>query len=104
MGDDMSDKHEQVMAALSTVIEPELHKDIVSLNMVRDLTIEGDTAKFTLVLTTPACPLKSVFEDRSKAAVIGQVEGIQKLAITWDAQVPTDRKIHGRLDVPMRCL
>jgi ATP-binding protein involved in chromosome partitioning len=100
----MSDTREQVMAALSTVIEPELHRDIVSLNMVRDLTIEGDTAKFTLVLTTPACPLKSVFEDRSNAAVIGHVDGINRLDIKWDAQVPTDRKIHGRLDVPMRSL
>ncbi|MFW5709678.1 MAG: iron-sulfur cluster assembly protein, partial [Chloroflexota bacterium] len=52
----MVDTKEQVMTALSTVIEPELHKDIVSLNMVRDLSIEGDTAKFTIVLTTPACP------------------------------------------------
>ncbi len=100
----MSDTREQVLAALSTVIEPELHKDIVSLNMVQNLTVEGDTAKFTLVLTTPACPLKSVFEDRSNAAVIGHVEGIKKLDIKWDSQVPTDRKIHGRLDVPMRSL
>jgi ATP-binding protein involved in chromosome partitioning len=99
----MSDIREQIMAALGTVIEPELHNDIVSLNMVRDLTVEGDTAKFTIVLTTPACPLKSVFEDRSNAAVIGRVAGIHKLDIKWDAQVPTDRKI-GRLDVPMRSL
>jgi metal-sulfur cluster biosynthetic enzyme len=77
----MDERHEQVMAALSTVIEPELHRDIVSLNMVRDLTIEGDTAKFTLVLTTPACPLKNVFEDRCNAAVIGRAPGIQRLEI-----------------------
>ncbi len=100
----MSDKREEVLAALSTVIEPELHRDIVSLNMVQNLSVEGDTAKFTIVLTTPACPLKNVFEDRSRAAVIGHVEGIQKLDISWDSQVPTDRKIHGRLDVPMRSL
>jgi ATP-binding protein involved in chromosome partitioning len=100
----MSDTREQIMAALSTVIEPELHNDIVSLNMVRDLSVHGDTAQFTIVLTTPACPLKNVFEDRSNAAVIGKVPGINKLDIRWDAQVPTDRKIHGRLDVPMRSL
>jgi len=99
----MSDKQAQIMSALSTVIEPELHRDIVSLNMVRDLSIEGDTAKFTIVLTTPACPLKNVFEDRCNAAVIGHIDGIQKLDISWDAQVPTDRKI-GRLDVPMHSL
>jgi ATP-binding protein involved in chromosome partitioning len=100
----MTDKRDQIMAALSTVIEPELHRDIVSLNMVRDLVIEGDTARFTLVLTTPACPLKGVFQQRCNAAVVGQVPGINHLEINWDAQVPTDRKIHGRLDIPMRSL
>lgn len=100
----MADIRDQVMAALSTVIEPELHRDIVSLNMVRDLTITGDAARFTIVLTTPACPLKNVFQDRCNAAVLGKVPGINRLDIQWDAQVPTDRKIHGRLDVPMRSL
>ena len=100
----MSNLKDQVMAALSNVIEPELHKDIVSLNMVRDLSIEGDTAKFTIVLTTPACPLKSVFEERCHAAVIGPVPGINKLQIGWDAQVPTDRRVQGMLNVPMKSL
>jgi ATP-binding protein involved in chromosome partitioning len=100
----MSDIKQQVMDALSTVIEPELHQDIVSLNMVRDLSVEGDAAKFTIVLTTPACPLKNVFQERSEAAVIGRVPGIQRLEIKWDAQVPTDRRIHGRLDVPMHSI
>jgi ATP-binding protein involved in chromosome partitioning len=100
----MTDNVKQVMAALSTVIEPELHRDIVSLNMVRDLTIEGDTAKFTLVLTTPACPLKNVFEERCTAAVVDKVPGINRIQIKWDAQVPTDRKMTGRLDVPIRSI
>ncbi|GAB4310530.1 MAG: Mrp/NBP35 family ATP-binding protein [Phototrophicales bacterium] len=100
----MSDIKEQVMAALSTVIEPELHKDIVSLNMVRDLSIEGDTAKFTIVLTTPACPLKNVFLERCHEAVVGKVSGINHLDIQWDSQVPTDRRIHGRLNVPIRSI
>ena len=100
----MSDVKTQVMAALSTVIEPELHRDIVSLNMVRDLSIEGDTAKFTIVLTTPACPLKSVFERSCEAALIGRVAGIQRIQIKWDSQVPTDRKLTGRLEVPMRSI
>ncbi len=100
----MSNQQEQVMAALSTVIEPELHRDIVSLNMVRDLAIEDDTARFTIVLTTPACPLKDVFVRLCDEAVIGKVDGIAKLEIRWDSQVPTDRKIHGLLDVPMRSL
>ncbi|MBK8028251.1 MAG: Mrp/NBP35 family ATP-binding protein [Chloroflexi bacterium] len=100
----MSDLKTQVMAALSTVIEPELHRDIVSLNMVRDLEIVGDTATFTIVLTTPACPLKNVFLSRCNDAVIGKVSGISRLDIKWDAQVPTDRRIGGNLDVPMRSI
>jgi ATP-binding protein involved in chromosome partitioning len=93
-----------ILTSLSTVIEPELHRDIVSLNMVRDLSVEGNTAKFTLVLTTPACPLKHVFEERCNAAVVGKVPGIQRLDIRWDAQVPIDRNLTGRLDVPMRSI
>ena len=89
----MSDINNQVMAQLATVIEPELHRDIVSLDMVRDLTVSGDTANFTIVLTTPACPLKDVFIDRCNAAVLGKVPGINRLNIKWDAKVPTDRRL-----------
>ncbi len=100
----MSERHDQVMAALSTVIEPELHRDIVSLNMVRDLDIQGNAANFTIVLTTPACPLKDVFLQRCNAAVLGSVPGIEKLNIKWDATVPTDRRIQGMLNVPMQSI
>lgn len=94
---------EQVMAALSTVIEPELHRDIVSLNMVRDLTIDGDTARFTIVLTTPACPLKDVFITRCNEALVGKVDGIRRLDIKWDAQVPTHRNF-GRQSTTARAI
>ncbi len=93
-----------VMKALSTVIEPELHRDIVSLNMVRDLTVEDGVARFTIVLTTPACPLKDVFLERCNAAVLGHVPGVERLDIRWDAQVPTDRRIQGMLNAPMKSI
>jgi ATP-binding protein involved in chromosome partitioning len=96
--------HDEMMKALSTVIEPELHKDIVTLNMVRDLTVDNGTAKFTIVLTTPACPLKDVFVERCNAAVLGKVNGVNKLEIKWDAQVPIDRRINGMLNAPMRSI
>ncbi|MCU0512797.1 MAG: Mrp/NBP35 family ATP-binding protein [Anaerolineae bacterium] len=100
----MSDTASLVMNALRTVIEPELHQDIVTLNMVRDLAVEGDTARFTIVLTTPACPLKNVFVDRCNAAVLGQVPGVHRLDIRWDARVPTDHRIQGMLNAPMRSI
>ncbi len=100
----MTSIEDRVMGALSTVIEPELNQDIVSLDMVRDLRVENGVAEFTIVLTTPACPLKDVFVERCEAALLGAVAGISELRINWDAQVPTDRRIHGRLDVPMNSI
>ena len=100
----MSSIEDRVMQALSTVIEPELNRDIVTLDMVRDLKVRDSRAEFTIVLTTPACPLKDVFIERCQAALVGQVDGISAIRINWDAQVPTDRRIHGRLDVPMKCI
>ena len=64
------------MQALGTVIEPELKRDLVSLNMVKDLTVEDGVARFTIVLTTPACPLKDVMEAESREAVL-KVEGMR---------------------------
>jgi len=60
---------EAVMAALATVIEPELHRDLVALNMIRNLQIEGGDVTFTVMLTTPACPLKGKMEADARAAL-----------------------------------
>lgn len=81
-----------VMQALSTVIEPELHRDLVSLNMIRDLTIEGSDVTFTIMLTTPACPLKGKMEQDSRAA-LSQIDGLGKVTVKWDANVPTNARI-----------
>lgn len=53
---------EAVLKALSTVQEPDLKKDLVTLNMIRDVLIEGNQITFTVVLTTPACPLKELIK------------------------------------------
>lgn len=54
---------EKVLEALSNVQEPDLGKDIVTLNMVKDILIEGNYLSFTIVLTTPACPLKDMIKN-----------------------------------------
>ena len=77
---------EAVLAALSEVRDPELHRDIVSLNMVRDLAVEGATASFRLVLTTPACPLREQIDVDVRAA-LDAVPGIDEVEIEWDAEV-----------------
>ena len=50
----------EILKALSTVQEPDLKKDLVTLNMIRNVEIDGDNISFTVVLTTPACPLKDL--------------------------------------------
>src|SRR5215467_12964527 len=57
----MTDK--DILKALSTVKEPDLGKDLVTLNMVKDIAIEGNYISFTVVLTTPACPLKDMIKN-----------------------------------------
>lgn len=60
---------ETVKQALSKVNDPELNQDLVSLNMVRDIKIEGDKLSFTVMLTTPACPLKTIIEEDCRKAL-----------------------------------
>lgn len=90
-----------VMAALATVIEPELHRDLVALNMVRDLEINGNDVTFTIMLTTPACPLKGKMEGDSRAA-LAHVPGIGKITVKWDANVPADRRIGEKIGQQFR--
>lgn len=92
---------EAVMAALSTVIEPELHRDLVSLNMVRDLQITGNDIAFTVMLTTPACPLKGKMEHDARAA-LAHLPNLGKVTIKWDANVPTDNRISGQIGQQFR--
>jgi ATP-binding protein involved in chromosome partitioning len=53
---------DQVLAALRHVDDPDLKKDLVTLNMIEDVHIEGNSISFKIVLTTPACPLKNLIQ------------------------------------------
>lgn len=90
-----------VMAALSKVQEPELHRDLVSLNMIRDLKIDGDKVAFTIMLTTPACPLRSQIENEARKAVLS-LPGVSGVEVKMNANVPSDGRPRGLLDLPIR--
>lgn len=92
---------EVVLAALSKVQEPELHKNLVSLNMIRDLEINGDQVSFTIMLTTPACPMKSRIQQEAKQAVEA-VPGVGAVNVKMDANVPSDGRARGLLELPIR--
>jgi len=91
---------QQVLNALSQVQEPELHRDLVTLKMIRDIKIQNDAVNFTVVLTTPACPLRGQIESEAKAAVIKA--GAKQVSIKWDANVPSDARITGKLNIPVK--
>ena len=86
----MSDLVEAVRGALRSVIDPDLHQDLVTLNMIRDLAVADGIASFRLVLTTGACPVKQQLEDQCRAAAL-TVDGVHTAAITQDVEVPTKR-------------
>src|SRR5512143_4042741 len=92
---------EAILAALSKVQEPELHKDLVTLNMVRELEINGDQVFFTIMLTTPACPLRSQIEREAKQAVMA-IEGVKSVNIKMDSDVPSDGRMRGLVNMPIR--
>jgi ATP-binding protein involved in chromosome partitioning len=86
------------MDALSRVEDPELHRDIVSLNMVRDLKIDGDSVSMTLMLTTPACPLTGPFKESVETALLG-VPGVREAKVALDAEVRGHRGADDRKPV-----
>ena len=66
---------ERLMAALATVQDPELHKDLVTLGMVKKAVLQGTTAHVGIELTTPACPLKDTIRKDVTAAIEAAVPG-----------------------------
>ena len=77
---------EAVLAALGTVNDPDLHRDLVTLGMIEDVAVEGGRVRFTLVLTTAACPLKAQIEDECRAAV-RRIPEVSEVAITTTSRV-----------------
>ncbi len=92
---------ESVLKALATVIEPELHKDLVTLGMIQDVEINGGSVSFTIVLTTPACPLKSTMENDARAAV-SKIPGVTAVEVNFDSKVPTDPRVAGKIALSIR--
>ncbi|WP_373049097.1 Mrp/NBP35 family ATP-binding protein [Vulgatibacter sp.] len=81
----------EILAALSKVNDPELHRDLVSLNMVQNVRIEGGGVKLRIDLTTPACPLKGKIQGDVENA-LRAVPGVTAVEIEWGAQVRHGQK------------
>jgi len=77
-----------VLEALKTVRDPDLHRDIVTLGFVKNLEIDRGQVRFTIELTTPACPVKDQMREQARAAVLG-LPGVTGVDITMTANVRT---------------
>lgn len=91
---------QQVLNALGKVQEPELHRDLVTLNMIKDIKICDNAVSFTVVLTTPACPLRGQIESEAKAAVVAL--GADPVTVKLDSSVPMDKRISGMINTPIK--
>jgi ATP-binding protein involved in chromosome partitioning len=88
---------EKVLEALRNVDDPDLKKAIVTLGMVRDLVVEGKNVSFTVMLTTPACPMKDMIHKASVNAIIHFVDKDAKVNVKMDADTTSRRKDNGTL-------
>ncbi|MDD8018900.1 MAG: Mrp/NBP35 family ATP-binding protein [Bacteroidota bacterium] len=78
---------EQILNALRAVHDPDLHRDIVSLNFVKDVKIAGNDISFTIELTTPACPVKEDLKAQAEKVIRTSFPGVKNVAVTMTASV-----------------
>lgn len=83
-------QEKDILRALTRVIDPDLHRDIVSLGMVEDIKIDGNDVSFTLVLTTPACPIKEQMQQACQEAA-GSIPGVDSVMVEVISRVPANR-------------
>jgi ATP-binding protein involved in chromosome partitioning len=88
-----------VIDALRPVEDPELHRSIVELDMVRDVVVAGPVVSLQVVLTIPGCPLRNEIQQRVDAAVTA-LDGVERVDITWGSMTDAERaalreRLHG---------
>ncbi len=88
-----------ILEILRPVQDPELHKSLVELNMIRNISIDSGDVSLTLVLTTPACPLKEfIVEDCQRA--VKTLPGVKNVFVKVTAETPTQKELPDRSGIP----
>ncbi len=90
---------EEVLRALSSIVDPDLGRNIVELGFVKDLNIDLPRVSFRVVLTTPACPVRAKFREAAERAVLA-LPGVKEVQVTMDAQVQSNRRPTGQELIP----
>jgi len=88
----MTPTPQEVMEALRAVMDPELNRSLVDLNMVRDLQVSPDgKVRFTLALTVPSCPLRSLMAENARQAILA-LPGARSVEVNFGAMTPAERQ------------
>lgn len=88
-----------VLEILRPVQDPELQKSLVELNMIRNVVVEGGKVSFTLVLTTPACPLREFIVEDCQTAV-KKLPGVETVEVEVTAETPQQKSLPDRASIP----
>jgi ATP-binding protein involved in chromosome partitioning len=99
MADDNKALEQAVLNALRTVKDPDLNKDIVALNFIKDLEIDDGKVSFAIELTTPACPVRKEMEQWARDAVM-RVNGVRDVQIRMTSSVSRGTAAAGKQGIP----
>jgi ATP-binding protein involved in chromosome partitioning len=86
----MEASREEILKALEQVIDPELKRNVVELDMVRDVQIEGGDVTVGIALTVAGCPLRNSFEEQVGRA-LAPIDGVQRVSLEFDVMTPEER-------------
>jgi len=78
---------EHVLEALRNVKDPDLHRDIVALNFVKDIVITDASVNFTIELTTPSCPVRDELKNQAEQAIRSSIDGVRNVSIALTSNV-----------------
>jgi ATP-binding protein involved in chromosome partitioning len=87
----MAPSRDEIVGALAKVIDPELRRPVTELDMVREVSIEGDDVAVTIALTVPGCPLRESFQDQV-AEHVGSLPGVRSVSLSFDVMTPDERQ------------
>src|SRR2546423_6410300 len=83
---------DQVIEKLRVVIDPELRRSIVELEMVRSIEISSDGVVDVMVsLTTPGCPIRSHFQ-QAVTGTVSELEGVRAVNVEFDVLTPDEKQ------------
>ncbi|MGD0339678.1 MAG: iron-sulfur cluster carrier protein ApbC [Bacteroidota bacterium] len=91
---------ENILEALRQVHDPDLNRDIVTLNFVKDITINGNNIAVTVELTTPACPVRDELKSSCVRVIKENIEGVGNIAVTMTSNVVSRDNVQPGIILP----